>query len=97
MPKKIYHNKWVVLGKQKGREALERRMIEIDKENRKTEPIKLGARRIILDAYNKNGKNGAVLALRIFNKKANNAYTWKDVENWIEEEQQKIGEQHEKN
>ena len=94
MAKTMCKGKRVMLGEQKGRKSLERRMWEIDKEYKKTEPIKLGARRIILDAYNKNGLNGAMLALRIFNKRANNAYTWNDVEGWINEEKQKAGKEY---
>ena len=94
MAKNMCKGKWVKLGEQKGRESLERRMWEIDREYKKTEPIKLGARRIILDAYKTNGKNGAMLAFRIFNKRANNAYTWNDVEDWINEENQKAGKEY---
>lgn len=94
MAKTMYQNKWIKLGEQKGRESFERTMWAIDREYKKTETIKLGARRIILDAYNKNGLNGAMLALRIFNKRANNAYTWNDVEGWINEEKQKAGKEY---
>jgi len=82
---------------QKGREALKYRMIEIDKDIRekkksgeKRDP-QAGVRKIVLDAYKTNGKNGAMLALRIFNKKANSAYAWNDVETWIKEENKKEG------
>lgn len=95
MAKTMYKNKWIKLGEQIGREHLEMTMQALDRENRKPAPKKLGVRRIILEEYKKTGIKGAMLAIRMYNKRANSSYTWKDVETWIKEEEKKEDAEHE--
>ena len=94
MAKTMYQHKWIKTGEQKGKEALSKTMGSIDQELRKPNPIRPGARKIILEAYQKNGKNGAMLALVIYNKRQNVKFTWDDVEKWLKEEREKLGEEY---
>ena len=60
----------------------------VEKMDREGEPRKIepGPKKIILEAYEKNGKNGAMLALRILNKRLGKVvYSWSQVERWIKE------------
>ena len=94
MAKTMFKGKWIKTAEQSGQEALAITMSQIDRENRKPRRVILGVRKIILDAYKTNGKNGAMLALRIFNRRANSSYTWNDAEGWINEENQKVGKEY---
>ena len=73
-------------------------MYAIDCELRKKEKANnpkrniIGPRKYILYAYEKHGTNGAILALRTYNKKKRTNYTWDDVKRWIDEELQKTGD-----
>lgn len=59
-------------------------VIESKKNEKRT--IEMGPRKIILEAYEKSGKKGAIVALRILNKKlGKEVYSWNQVENWIKE------------
>ena len=85
---------------QKAQFSLKYRMIEIDREireqkkNSEKKAPQPGIRKIILEAYEKNGINGAMLALKMYNKRAKTNFTWKDAEAWINEERQKDGIEH---
>jgi hypothetical protein len=69
-----------------GRTYLEYRFEKIDRDLRKKAPVKLGVKQTIIKAYKENGKNGAMLALRILNKKiGTEAFSWEQVLVWINE------------
>ena len=62
-----------------GRTYLEYRFEKIDRDLRKKAPVKLGVKQTII-------KNGAMLALRILNKKiGTEAFSWEQVLVWINE------------
>lgn len=51
------------------REYLEYSFNSIDRDLKEKTPVKLGVKQTIINAYKENGKNGAMLALTILNKK----------------------------
>lgn len=68
------------------REYLEYSFNSIDRDLKEKTPVKLGVKQTIINAYKENGKNGAMLALTILNKKiGTKAFSWEQVLVWINE------------
>lgn len=67
-------------------EYLECGFNSIDRDFREKAPVKLGVKQTIINAYKENGKNGAMLALKILNKRiGTEAFSWEQVLVWINE------------